>query len=31
VLAELEDFMNDPSRWSAAHGGIADFDQAKAA
>ena len=25
VLAEVEQFLNEPARWSAAHGGISDF------
>lgn len=25
ILAEVESFLNDPARWSAAHGGIAEF------
>lgn len=25
VLAEVESFLNEPARWSAAHGGIAEF------
>ena len=25
VLAEVESFLNEPAKWSAAHGGISDF------
>lgn len=25
VLNEVEQFLNDPAKWSAAHGGISDF------
>ena len=28
VLAEVESFLHEPARWSAAHGGIADYPQA---
>jgi orotate phosphoribosyltransferase len=31
VITEVESFMNDPSRWSADHGGIANFGEEKAA
>jgi orotate phosphoribosyltransferase len=27
VLAEVEQFLNEPTKWSAAHGGIAEFGQ----
>src|SRR5690606_26670576 len=26
VLTEVRSFLNEPSAWSAAHGGISDFD-----
>ena len=29
VLDEVESFLNEPAKWSAAHGGISDFNQAK--
>ncbi|WP_332697603.1 orotate phosphoribosyltransferase [Bosea sp. (in: a-proteobacteria)] len=29
ILAEVESFLNEPAKWSAAHGGISDFGQAK--
>jgi orotate phosphoribosyltransferase len=29
ILEEVESFLNDPARWSAAHGGIADFGEGK--
>jgi len=28
VLAEVESFLHEPARWSAAHGGISDYPQA---
>lgn len=28
TLAEVESFLNDPAKWSAAHGGISSFGQA---
>ena len=31
TLREIESFLNDPSSWSAAHGGIADFGRDSAA
>jgi orotate phosphoribosyltransferase len=31
ILAEVESFMHDPSHWSSAHGGIAEFGNDKAA
>ncbi|MDR3440289.1 orotate phosphoribosyltransferase [Telmatospirillum sp.] len=31
VLAEVENFLHEPAKWSAAHGGIADFGQEKPA
>jgi orotate phosphoribosyltransferase len=31
ILDEVESFMHDPSRWSSAHGGIAEFGNEKAA
>jgi orotate phosphoribosyltransferase len=31
ILNEVESFMHDPSRWSSAHGGIAEFGNDKAA
>lgn len=29
ILDEVESFLNEPAKWSAAHGGISDFGQAK--
>jgi len=29
ILDEVESFLNDPAKWSAAHGGISDFGEAK--
>jgi orotate phosphoribosyltransferase len=31
ILDEVEIFLNEPAKWSAAHGGIAEFGQEKAA
>jgi orotate phosphoribosyltransferase len=31
ILDEVESFLNEPAKWSAAHGGIAEFGQEKAA
>jgi len=31
VLREIENFLHEPSKWSAAHGGIAEFGQSAAA
>ncbi|WP_332684623.1 orotate phosphoribosyltransferase [Bosea sp. (in: a-proteobacteria)] len=31
ILDEVESFLNEPAKWSAAHGGISDFGQAKQA
>ena len=31
VLDEVERFLNEPAKWSVAHGGISDFNQAKGA
>ncbi len=28
VLAEVESFLHEPAKWSAAHGGISDYPQA---
>jgi orotate phosphoribosyltransferase len=29
MLAEVENFLKEPAKWSAAHGGIAEFDRDK--
>jgi orotate phosphoribosyltransferase len=31
ILTEVENFLNDPAKWSAAHGGISEFGQENAA
>ena len=31
VLSEVESFLNQPAEWSARHGGISDFGEAKSA
>jgi orotate phosphoribosyltransferase len=28
ILAEVESFLHEPAKWSAAHGGISDYPQA---